>query len=323
MPKGALEDRQDPTRSARLRDMLRDYEVGVANLEGQGERSADLLFLRDRIEAEFERCQADGLDLRPERTRLMTADNILEREASTLLGELRPAGGLRHLREEGDPSSDAWWWYLDARVAEERRSKAKKFIALFVGAVLLLVGGNYALSRFFGSDPQRSEAISQNSAAEQYVYRGEYEQAEAAYRQAVALDPAMVDAYIGLGVLQEMQGEEESARETLAQAKRLTESDLQYELLLARTYQMYDQLEAALEHANRALALDEDSAQAYLIRGGIYEMQGEREKALDDFELAADLARETGEDALYVLAKTRMGMLLQQGSGSAFPGGGF
>ena len=323
MPKGALEDYKDPTASARLRDMLRDYEIGVANIKGKGAQSAELLRLRDWLEAEFSRREADGLDLRPERTRLATADNILEREATALLRELQAVGGLRRLREQEEPSSDGWWWYLDAQVAQRWQRKAKKFIALFVGAVLLIVGGNYLLNKLSGTSPETSQAIVHNNTAEQHVYNGEYAEAEEEYLQALETDPSLIDAYVGLGVLQDIQGDKEAAQETLAKAERLADSELQYELLLARTYQMYGEFDTALDHANQALTLDEESAQAYLIRGGIYESQGEREKALDDLEKASNLAFENGEDALYVMAKTRLGMLLQQGSGLSFPGGGF
>ena len=55
-----------------------------------------------------------------------------------------------------------------------------------------------------------------------------------------------------------------------------------------------------------------ESMRAYYIRAGAYEIQDDGENALADLERAADLAHEQGNEALYVLAKTRIGNLLQK-----------
>lgn len=93
-------------------------------------------------------------------------------------------------------------------------------------------------------------------------------------------------------------------------------------MVLARSYSSVGEYERALGYANEAVALAPDSAQALIIRGGVYEATERRAEALADYELSATLAQEAGEDALYVLARMRMGMLLQSGSGggSGMPG---
>ncbi len=76
-----------------------------------------------------------------------------------------------------------------------------------------------------------------------------------------------------------------------------------------------NQLDKALEVVQQAVSIAPDASQVYLIRGGIYEAMGRLPDAVDDYNRSASLAQEHGEDTIYVLAKTRMGMLLQSGAG--------
>ena len=323
MPKGSIQETRMATRAVQLREQIRELEVAAASFQGRpAENARALLMLRDKVEEEFSALEEQGMDLRPERTRVKTVDNILVRKARGLERALGPTGGFAGARRDVQPSDDAWWWFLDEHIAEQRRKSAIKFITVFVVAAVLLIGGNWAMNRFFGMDPIDREARGYVSSAEQALSMGNYEEAVAAYQQAIETQPEMYDAYIGLGVLYELQGQQEEARQTLAKAEELLADRVSYLLTLSRAYSSVGKMDPALDAAEEAVALAPESAQAYLIRGGVYEATGQRGEALTDYELSGELAREQGEDALYVLARMRMGMLLQSGVGSGMPGGG-
>jgi tetratricopeptide (TPR) repeat protein len=323
MPKGSIQETRMATRAVQLREQIRELEVVAAGFQG---RSADnargLLTLRDSVEKELSALEEQGMDLRPERTRVKTIDNILVRKAQGLERALGSTGGLAGARRDVQPSDDQWWWFLDEYIAEQRRKSAKKFITIFVVAAVLLIGGNWAMNRFFGMDPVEREARGYISSAEQALAMGNFEEAIAGYQQAIETQPEMSEAHIGLGVLYALQGRDEESQQALARAEELVGDRSMYLLALSRAYSSIGEMDQALEAAEEAVELSPRSAQAYLIRGGVYEAIGRRAEALTDYELSGELAREQGEDALYVLARMRMGMLLQSGAGSGMPGGG-
>lgn len=318
MPKGSLENNRVQTRMELLREQIRLLEVGVAGLHA--DNVLDLLRWRSEAEVTVAEAEALGRDLRAERTRLATIDNMLDRHATRVVTLAARRGGLGSAREKLAPPREHWWWYLDETVADRLRHSVVRAGAVIIGVVLVLLLGNYLLNTFFGMSPEEREAYGHTTMAEQMMYVGEYEDAIERYEQAIEIVPDLPEAWVALATLYELQGRDGDYRAALARAETLVEDPLRLTLLLARQYETVQLLDVALAYAEQALEIDPDSAEAHLIRGGIYDNLGDREQALADFEHASELARERGEDALYVLARTRMGMLMQQGD-LALPGG--
>jgi tetratricopeptide (TPR) repeat protein len=321
MPKGAIENTRVSTAAAGLRDMIHELETELVDLEDKGRDVIDLHRQRDQIAEEVSRLESEGIDLRPERTRIETIDNILSREANVIAREAREVGGLPAVREEENPPESHWWWYVDEYVADKRRKKVIKTVAIVVGVLLLLVTGNYLMDRFFGLSAQEKEARIHINEAEQQFRESNYEQAIKEYEKAVEITPSDGQAQASLGVLYELQGRQEEAEEALKAAEDALGDRLEFLLTLAQTYMTAGEYDTALQKANEAIELNPDSARAYLIRGSVYENTEQRAKAIEDFQRSADLAQSTGKDALYVLAKMRLATLLQQAPNSV-PGGG-
>lgn len=312
MPKGAVETRQEvATAAVKLREMIRELEVGVANLKGRGVGVLDLLRLRDQVEAEMARLAPD-MDLRPERTRIETVDGILTRKTAQVIRELRSIGGLAGARRQENPPKEHWWWYLDIFLAERQRKFAIRAVLTVVGVLVLLVVANFVADRFFGMDPVQKKAYAHVSSGEHYMLQGEYDKAIAEFESAVATMPSIGDAHVALGVLYELKGEEEKAKAAFAAGEATYPTQTDYLLAVSRAYQGVQKLDKALEVAQEAVRLSPDSPQAYLVRGGIYEMKDDLALALTDYEKAADLAQAQGQDTVYVLAKTRFATLLQR-----------
>lgn len=324
MPKGVVEGpaQRIETGPTQLRDHIRDLEIEVAALRrGQGD-FLRILRLRDTIEEELRALTAAGIDVRPERTRVESVDNMLSGKASIAARYLVALSPAAEARRQERPPEERWWWYLDAIWAERLRKRVIRFSVLFIVLVLLILGGNYALSRFSRLSPTERQTNQHIASGEQLLYLGDYEEAISEYEQALALLPDRFDIHLSLGLLYEETGRQDEARAELARAQELAPDRGMYLIAYARMLTAMNRLEEALAVADEAITLKPDSAEAYLIRAGVYEAQNEVDKALADLEKASDLARAQNQNALYVLARTRMGMLMQRGPDLGFPGMG-
>jgi tetratricopeptide (TPR) repeat protein len=320
MPKGSLDDVTIATALSRTRDMIRQLELDVSRLARRREGVIDVLKLRDEIEVELRAREQAGQDVRSERSRIDTVDNTLRRRAPQIMSELSQVGGLEGARQRVNPPEEFWWWYTDIEVNERRRKTAIRTMITVVAVVVFFAGGSYLMDRFFGMSPTEKEASGLVSRAEQALYSGEPAEAVPLYEQAIQVMPDKPDPYVYLGVLYATQGRTAESESMLAQAQELIADETAYTLALARALQTAGELDKALVAAEKGLALAPNSAQAHFVRGGIYESLDDTQRALADFEQASALASENGEDALYVLARTRMAMLLQRAPSGGFGG---
>jgi len=319
MPKGALERGEVTTSAVAVRETIHDLEVGLANLRGRGRDTLDLLHMRDQLEQQVADLEKEGMDLRPEKTRIETIDNILMRKASELERELGGMGGLAGARREAKPPEERWWWYVDLYLAERRRKSLIRTLIVAVVVVAVLLVGNYVLDRFFGLSPIEKEARSYESAGDQYLRNNELDKAIPEYEKAVAVMPELAEGHLTLGVLYEIKGDAEKSKQAFGNAEALYSDRHDYLVALASAYQAVGQLDKAMAAVTEAITLKPQSPRAVFVRGGIYEAKGSYSEAIADFDTASTLAQEQGEDALYVLAKTRMGMLLQSGPPRSLP----
>lgn len=312
MPKGAVETSGAMTTATRLREQIRELEIGFANLRGRGDAVFDLLTLRDEVGAAIERFEQSGTDMRAERTRVETVDNIISRRAPEISRELARMGGLEGARRRQQPPEEHWWWYVDLCHAEKRRKSITRTLITIASIIVIVLAGNYILDRYFGLDPVEKEARSFMSAGDQLLLHGDVEGAIAEYEQAVTVLPDLGDAHVTLGVLYDVADREADAEDAFAAARAAYDDDLTYYLALGRAYAQVEAYDEAMAAIESALAIDPESPEAYLTRGGIYEATEEYGRALEDFELAGTLAQERQQDALYVVARTRMAMLMQR-----------
>jgi len=323
MPKGMAEGREAATAAAALREMLRKLEIGVSDVKGRGEGVLDLLRMRDQVETEVVRLSEEGMDLRPESTRIEVIDNILARKAGAIGRELREMGGLPGARRLEKPSREHYWWYGDIALAERRRKTAIKSSATIIGVLAVLLLANFLMDKFFGLDPIEKQARGHTTQAEQYLFQGDLADAIAEYEQALVILPDLAEARLQLGVLYEKEGRNEEAQAAFSAAEAIMGDRPNFLVALAQAYQRVGEAESAMARVQEAIELAPDLAMAYMIRGGLYEEMDQIPEAAADFERAAELAHEQGNDQLYVMAKVRLGMGLQRAPGVGIPGAGF
>ena len=298
-----------------LRQILRQAELAVTNARGRGPAHVlRYLHMLDAIEEAIPRLDQEfGVDLKPERTRLETLENMTRSRARQLLREVG-AGRLRTERQTLGRGSLGWWWYLDEFVAERRQQALRRWgirAAIVVG--LLLVAG--LVYQFFLAPPPEQQLLSQRlSEGETLLLKGDVQGALAQYEAALALDGQDPAIHMSIGAIYEHLGNEEKAREHYEQARALCHSEAEFHANLALVlYRLAaggaDTLQRAEQEALLALEKDSEYALAHFALGNVYELQGKIPEAIHEFEVASNLS---GDPSLIVLARMRMGMLMQR-----------
>ncbi len=323
MPKGVLDNLSQigETGLMQLRSDIRTLEILLASLARRGGDPLRVLRARDDLVEDIARLQSEGLDLRAERTRIETVDNMLMAKAGVMARALQGLSPAAEARRQERPPDERWWWHLDSIWAERLRKRIIRYSIIAAVTVLLVVGFDYVMTRLSGQSPTEREAQSHISAGEQQMYAGNITEAIAEYEQAAALMPEALDPPVMLGALYELQGDAARGLESKRRAATLAPDEPTYWLKLAQAYAIVGRSEDALALANGAIQQKPELAQAYLIRGGIYEAQNKVNEAVADFEKCAELAGAQDQEALYVVARTRLGMLMQQGSPGFSPPG--
>ena len=315
MPRVIVQDTVTATAATDVREKLHKLEVALASLKGSGLEALELLKLRDQVEADLRGLEERGLDVRPERGRADTVDGTFYRKSGRLSRELAKIGGLAGARQRENPPEEHWWWYGDVYQGRQHRKSLIRSLVVVAVIVAVVLVGNYVMEYFFGMSPLEKEAYEHTSTGQQLLLDGDYKGAVIEFEQAVALTPGNGETWAELGVLYEILGRQADAQEALLSAEEAMGDRLDYLLALARAYNSIGLFDKAVVACGQALEIDPESPYAYFFRATAYELTGDRNNAIQDLELAAKYADQREESELYVLARSRLGMLLQSGAG--------
>ena len=300
----------------RLRKLIREAELGVANLKGSGGGATQLLRTLDRIDDLLVELDSTGMDLRPERTRLHTVEGYLKGKGSKVLWQLRRNGGLAAARraQPSLPPRSRWWWYLDDIRRRELLGSARKWAitSLIVGVVL--VAAYFAYERFLAPSPEEQLKQALVLEAESSLSKGEFEASLSQYEAALAVDPKDPELHVWAGVLSERVDQNAKAGGHYAEAQRLLGDRARFLIVRANAHLRTGALNQAAQDAEESMALNPKAAEPHLVLGSVYEARGDVPGAMQEYTLTATLADEAGQDVLHVIAKMRTAMLLQGGA---------
>lgn len=294
-----------------LRREIRSVELALAALCPGAERRNVLGLLQclDRIDDAVERLGQRGVDLRAERARIETVHNTTLRKSPIFTRAL--AGGWDALRAEVEATRPRWWWYLDQHVATARARRRRRTGWVLVGAVLALgiVAAVYVL--FLRPEGMVRRRVALVAQAESLVEEGAYAEALALYRQATATAPEDPDLQVAIGVLNEALGESQISEEAYGRAEALYGEPALYWASRSGRYLLLGWWAQGAAAAQAAIELDPDLALAYCHLGSAYEAQSQITEARAAVRSCGDLAREQGQDELYVLAVSRLALLMR------------
>ena len=309
------EERQSLPNS--LREDLAQAERVIVQV--RRDNVAPFLQLLDRIEDRFGQLEASGVDLRPEYTRWTSLHSKLQREAGRVVRAANLAGGLEKLRQNNAPARGAWW-HLDTVVAANRRHLIRRW-SISVGTIAILLVIIWALLTYvFPPDPNIVIVSEATSSLQQLAFEARWQEALAVIDEAKAqLTEADVELLIWEAVIAEKVGQTSRAQEALSAAKARIAAGQQsaYWWTLGSIRLSVGDVEEARAAGDEALALDPNDPQGYFLLASVAELEGDTITAIDllekTFELAAD-----GNPQLAVIARVRMGNLLQSPAGAPF-----
>ncbi|MDH7474614.1 MAG: tetratricopeptide repeat protein [Anaerolineae bacterium] len=196
-------------------------------------------------------------------------------------------------------------------MAQRRRRLLRNGVIIGAVMLILLAVASVAYHRFLAPDPLTRQTMALLGEAETLLDQGDFPGALEKYQAVLDIAPTNTEALIWTGVLAQQLGQEERARQAFAAARAGAESEVGFLIERGMAYVRLNQLDAAQADAEAALALDPNSAEAHFLLGGVYESQGRSQEAIAEWQQAADLAQQSGNNALYVLISTRLAMLLQ------------
>ena len=304
------EERQSLATS--LREALDEAESAVIQLRRDNVES--FLQLLDSIDERFMQLASSGLDLRPEQTRWHSLHSKLQREAGRVMRAVDAAGGMASLRER-NPPAQGLWWHLDAVAAADRRRVIRRLGAT-IGTVVACLAMVWALFTFVIPADANSVITSEAITELRYLaFEERWEDGLAIIEEAKALltEPD-AELLIWEAVVRDKLGQGGKAQEALAEAKALVPSGGQVSFWWTLGMIRLDigDLEEARAAGNEALALDASDPQGYFLLGNVAEVEGDTAAAIELFEQTYQLAIEGGADELAVIARIRMGTLLQR-----------
>ena len=149
---------------------------------------------------------------------------------------------------------------------------------------------------------ERAEALKEQ--ANTHYDRGDYQQAIAAYQDALKLDPNDADAFNNLGASLYNARRYREASEAFQNAVRLTPNDADVLNNLGAVYYVLEQYDRALESFQKATAANPSSADAQYNLGNAYYMSGRNQEAAAAYRKAIQL------NPGYAEAITNLGSLL-------------
>ncbi|MFN0133908.1 MAG: tetratricopeptide repeat protein [Phycisphaerales bacterium] len=119
--------------------------------------------------------------------------------------------------------------------------------------------------------------------------RGDLAQAEAAYAQAAAIEPTNFDAQYNRGLVQQLLNRLTDSIKSYLRALQIRPDDFDANLNIATAYMQLSEPAAGLPYAQRAVRLKSDSGPARVNLGAILAAMGDHRAAVVEFQQAAEL----------------------------------
>jgi len=293
-----------------VRSALSESERILAAFPRFGPKVVTILPLFDAIVDGLENLESAGMDVRAERARFETVQRLLDRNKGRFLKEAGDA--LQKARRSVDSDQAGWWWQLDERWRQEKRSRLRHRLVVggIVVGVLIVLGLVYDL--FLAPPREFRRALRHASRGESLVQSDrDLQAALVEFEAATQIYPSEPENWIWVGVLYLELDDEQAAQDAFATARSLYDTQYAFLLKRAEVYAKVGELDAAMADVDQVILENPDMGWAYYIRHSIYVDRGDIQSAIADLERADELAQESGDLWLQAQARVQRGMLMQ------------
>ncbi|CAN5692597.1 hypothetical protein BH10CHL1_BH10CHL1_03570 [soil metagenome] len=293
-----------------VRDALDKAERQVVSPDANN--IEEFLTALDSIEEQLTTLTATQADVRPEQGRWDSLVARIATKPEPIAAAAAKAGGLTKLRAQ-HPPAESFWWHVDAEIRRRRVRAVRRFlittVAIIAGVVFLLWGVDY----LFPPNPNTILLVNATSDVEQLVAEQKWAEALKRIQTARTALPNEPELLVWEGVLYEQLKDPIHAKASLDQAQVLVKDQpAGFWILVGNKRFQVGNLTGAEEAANLALKISPEEPQGTLLLAGVAEARGDNPKAISLFSQTADLARKVDNPQLEVIAKMRMGTLMQQ-----------
>jgi tetratricopeptide (TPR) repeat protein len=298
---------EDPrTPADEIRRTLEEAEIMMAGLHTAGSDLIELLRILDSVSEGLAKLDALGVDVRPERNRFETVQRRLVREKRRFVAKV--GGALEKERAAIQPDRERQWWYLDEMLAEERRTRLRRFLTWGAAVLGLLVALGVLYNIFLAPSPETRRSYRHSLAGERLASEGDLASALAEFEAAIELRPDDPEHLVWIGVLRSKL-DRPDAETAFEAAQNIFGAGGDFLLTRARVYRTIGDLEMALADLEQAMDIDPKSGWLYYERALVHQAMGNRDAAVDDLMKADELAGEAGDDELVVIARYQRALL--------------
>lgn len=292
---------------AQLRELLDETERRIVSMHQTPDGAPTVIRSLDEIDRRVTAASADGLDVRAEEGR---ADSLRRRL-------LRGAPGVVRLLQANDQAKDLTasptYQALEEARIDESRKRVRRLLTF--GLPVLVVMLTLIVLTLLNPPPPQANL----NPVRQLTQDGQLEEALARAQSEVARVPTDAEAVLWVGALQLATGDTSGAEQSWAQAQALLNDETRFHFDRGNALLGVNLPDAAEADARWLIERPESAAPGYLLLGGAEEVRGRVPEAITAFETAADLANKAGNSQLEVIAKTRLGFLMQSGAGMLPP----
>ena len=306
------------TPAEELRSSLDEIEHLIASAGTPESDPRALLQTMDKAHEMVRSLQDEGVDIKPETVRFESLQGLVKKKASTIVRDLKPAGGIEPLRSQIKPSRDRWWWYLDEEIASRKRKSIARAIAIPLLIALLLFAGAKAFEYAFPPDKTAVKVSALEDEAARAIQKGDLDTALQKYEEVAQLTPDDGTVQVWIGVLSLELGDGQKSSKAFSRAEKLLKpADLH--LSSGYVYFALGKPDKADRELRQAIELDPDNGMAYYLRGNVLASQRRFSEAKAMYTLAAEKADEAGDHRLEAMARVQMANVIQQESGLGAP----
>lgn len=282
----------------RLRAALDEAEDVAVSARVSADDAISFLRACDLIEQCINEAGSDA-DIRAETNRADFVRERLRTHADAIVRAIRRADRAGEVAE-----SRAWARAL--ALAADRRARRIRRMAIAGIGVAMLIAALASLPVMVPAKPAPAIGSISRLLANEGV--------------AAALDLARIEyarfpddpeAALWRGVLELRAGDPAAAQELFEQARQQSASEIGFLFERGTLLIQVGLFDAAESDAAELIARADAQAEGYLLLGSVREARGDRAGAIAAFQQAADLAAAADKPHLEVIAKTRLGMILQ------------
>ncbi|GAB4422589.1 MAG: hypothetical protein Kow0031_00440 [Anaerolineae bacterium] len=295
-----------------LRDTLATLESMQPRLKRLNRPDAEALLAGlDRADALLAQLETGGANMASERGRFESIQGHLRQRLGPVLKALGGPAALADLRPSPPPPRDSrWWWYIHEDVAAQQKRQVTRLaigISVVLGTLLLL----YVLMQtVFAPSPEAVARMEAENDALLAMDEGDPVAGLAAIDHGLTVavdDPGLL---VMRGVLLELLNRQAEADDVFTRARQLFNDDPGFFLGRGQVYYRMQQPVKAEADARSAIKLKEDMAAGWLLLAQSLEAQGQRFAAINAYEQAGELAVDSGQDEIVVLARLALGRIM-------------